>query len=94
MKDIDTIMTLMPPALDASTAAGTKRQKSALLRYWAMYCAAFRRDMHSFGYNPRGTESEVRELIRNEGLVLAGLASSFSDLSTSRWSKSQRHIIC
>lgn len=68
-------MTLMQLALDASTMAGKKRQKSSLLRYWAMYCAEFRIDMHSFGSYPQATESEAGELIRKEFLVLAGFAS-------------------
>lgn len=75
MKAIDTIMTLMQPALDGSTTSCTKLQKSSLFRYCAIYCTAFRIDMHSFGSNLQGTESETRELIRNKCLMLAGLAS-------------------
>lgn len=36
MKEVDAIMKLMQPALDASKTAGTKNQKSSLVRYWVM----------------------------------------------------------
>lgn len=53
---ITTVMALMRPALDASLAVGTKRQKSSLLRYWGIYCAAFHVNMKSFGNIPKGSD--------------------------------------
>lgn len=46
-----------------------------MLRYWGMCCAAFNIVMESFGKDPTGDSSEVREAIRKEYMVLSGLAS-------------------
>lgn len=69
------IMALMRPALDASLAKGTKKQKSSLLRYWDMYCTAFDIDIKDFGANPQKSEDAKRKFIRLQCLVLAGFAS-------------------
>lgn len=51
MDDINAIMALIQPPLDASITEGTKGLKSSLIRYSAMYCAAFRIDIQKFGSN-------------------------------------------
>lgn len=55
MGDINATIALMQPVFDSSITEGTKQQKSSLLRYWAMYRAALRIDMHKFCPNPKGT---------------------------------------
>lgn len=49
MGSINASMSLKQPALDVSLAKDTKMQKSSLLRYREMFCAAFRIEMHQFG---------------------------------------------
>lgn len=68
-------MALVRPTLDASLTKGTKRQKIFLLRYWGMYFSAFGFDIGKFGTNSQGRESEVREAIQKEFIILADFTS-------------------
>lgn len=52
---------LIGPAAEASTTQGTKRQKSSLLRYWAMFCAAYDVDIVAFGRDPKEKGKEAKE---------------------------------
>lgn len=54
------IMALIRPALDASLSKGTKQQKSSMLRYCGIYCAAFHIKMDTFKAEPTGSSEEVR----------------------------------
>lgn len=65
-------MALVRHALDTSITEGTKRQKSSLLRYWGMNCAAFVIDMERCGTNPQVSENEMCDAICNECMILAG----------------------
>lgn len=68
-------MVLIKPPLGASLTNGTRRQKNSMLRYLGMYFSAIDIDMQSFGTDPTGTNSEIREAIRRECMVRAGFDS-------------------
>lgn len=68
-------MKLIEPAAIAAATKGTKRQKSTLLRHWSMFYATYGVDIQAFGKKPVDQIESVREGIRRDIYVLAGLAS-------------------
>lgn len=60
------LMSLVKHAAEVHTIKGTNRQKYALMRYWAMFCATYELTIAELGRKPDARGEASRMNIRKE----------------------------